>query len=316
MKSIGKIIPDKKIKKDPEDMGLLMKTIKAVHQASTNPTAVTPEELSGQRAEIERFSRLISSSSNIHIESFLAGNVPCERVIPDFSHRKDKIIMYCHGGGYTCGGLGYARVLATKLAVHTGLEVISFEYRLAPENPYPAQIEDAVAVWNYLMLKGYGASDIVVAGDSAGGNLALELCLKLSADERMLPLALVLMSPWTDMRAVNPSYETYKDKDPMLSYEYVVSVRGAYAGVDADFESPEFSPLLANLKMLPPTLIQVGSNEILRDDSEKLAKKLSKIGIQAKLEVYSECWHVFQQMPIHKASHALESVRSFLENIL
>ncbi len=316
MKSLKTIIPELKNKKDPEEMGILMKTIKAVHQVSTNPTAVTTEELSRQRSEIERFSKLITPSSAIIDVPFHVQSIPCEWISPDFSHRKDKIILYCHGGGYTCGGLGYARILAAKMAVHTGLEVVSFEYRLAPENPYPAQLEDAISIWDYLMLKGYGASDIVLAGDSAGGNLALELCLKLFHDERKLPCALILMSPWTDMRAVNPSYTEYKDKDPLLTYEYILSVRGAYAGFHADFSAPELSPLLAKLNMLPPTLIQAGSNEILRDDSEKLAKKLAKSGVRTKLEIYTGCWHVFQQMPVHKATHALDSMSEFLDNIL
>lgn len=318
MKSIKTILPERKNKKekDPEDMTLLMKTIKAVHQASVNPTAVTPEELHKQRTEVERFSKLITPNSSVQVIPLAVGDVPCEQVIPHFPHRTDKIILYCHGGGYTCGALGYARILAAKLAGHTGLEVYSFEYRLAPEHPYPSSLEDACAVWDFLMLKGYGAKDVFIAGDSAGGNLALELCLKLSEEKRLLPAGLILMSPWTDMRAVNPSYETYKDKDPMLSYEYIISVRSAFAGTEADFASPKLSPIFAELDCLPPTLIQVGSNEILRDDSEKFAKKLSKSGVKTKLEIYPGCWHVFQQMPISKASQALDAVMTFISEII
>lgn len=319
MRTLKTILPEKHIilrERDPERMDLLMKTIKAVHSLSVNATAVTPEELSRQRTEMELFSRLITPTFTYSVKSLSVDDIPCEWIYPDFSHRKDKIILYCHGGGYTCGGLGYARILSSKLANHTGLAVLSFEYGLSPENPYPGAINEAEKVWNYLMQLGFGADDVVVAGDSAGGNLALELCIRLREQERFLPKALVLFSPWTDMRANNPSYESNKDKDPTLTREYVVSVRAAYAGEEADFEDPHLSPLTDSLEDMPPMLIQVGSREILKDDSEKLAKKLSKNGRFARLEVYSGGWHVFQQMPIPKAQTALNSVKTFLDEIL
>ncbi len=318
MKAFTSILPDKKANKaaeNTEEMTLLMKTIKAVHQAAGNPALMTPEELSRQRSEMELFSKLVTPVLMLNVKSFTVGEIPCEWVSPEYPHRKDKVILYCHGGGYTCGKLGYARILANKLATHTGIETVSFEYRLAPENPYPAQIEDALKVWDHLMMLGYGANNVFLAGDSAGGNLALELVLKLKEQRRLLPGALILMSPWTDMRAESSTYESLKDKDPTITKDYVLSVRSAYAGPEADFEDPALSPLFADLEGFPPTLIQVGSNEILRDDSEKLAKKLMKADSYAKLEVYTGGWHVFQQMPIPKAAHALDSVRDFITKI-
>lgn len=320
MRTILSFFPEKqnidKKEKDPEKMDLLMRTIKAVHSQTVNPTAVTPEDLSRQRAEMEIFSRLATPPVGVSSHPFKVEDIPCELTTPDFAHRKDKIILYCHGGGYTCGGLGYARILASKLALHTGLEVFSFEYGLAPENPYPGPIEDGMKIWDYLMHLGYGANDCIIAGDSAGGNMALEICLRLKETERMLPKAMVLFSPWTDMRAVNPSYETLKEKDPTLTYEYVLSVRSAYAGYDANFEDPHLSPLLADLEGFPPALVQVGSNEILRDDSEKLVKKFDKSGVFARLEVIQGGWHVCQSMPIPRAIKALDSVKVFLDQIL
>lgn len=317
MKTFIPIIPNiSREERDPEEMGPLMKAIKAARSASSTPTVVTAEELAHKRSEIERFSRLATPVIGVSVSPFNIDEIKCEWVKPEHPHRTDKIILYCHGGGYTCGGLGYARILATKLALHTGLEVISFEYRLAPEYPYPTPIEDGLKVWDYLMHLGYGAKDIIISGDSAGGNMALEICVSLKESGRMLPKAMVLFSPWTDMRATNSSYETYKDKDPLLTYEYVLSVRHAYAGEREDYSDPHLSPLKADLEGFPTTLIQVGSNEILRDDSEKLAKAMKKYGVSAKLEVYSGGWHVFQQMPIHKASAALTAVYDFLQTIL
>ena len=301
---------------DPEKMDFLMKTIKAVHSSATNPSAVTAEELEKQRANVDTFSRLVTPVKVVTEESVMIEGINCEWVRPSFAHRTDKIILYCHGGGYISGGLGYARILAAKLASITGYEVVSFEYRLSPENRFPAAIEDATVVWNHLMYLGYGAGDVIVAGDSAGGNLALEMCFGLREQNRLMPRALILFSPWTDMTCTNNSYKTYKDKDPLLTMEYIMSARNAYAGADADFEADCYSPLYGNLSHMPPTLIQVGSNEILRDDSERMAKRYNKCGSYAKLEVYSGGWHVFQQMPIHKASEALTNVKIFLDEVI
>ena len=318
MRTPKKIISEIKLNikdEDPEKMDFLMRTIKRVHSSSTDQFASIPEELEKHRSSAEAFSKLITPNLMVEAEAFSIDEIKCEWVRPKFAHRKDSLILYCHGGGYISGGLGYAGVLASKLAAHTGLEVVSFAYRLAPENPYPAQLTDAMTVWDYLMKLGYGAREIIVAGDSAGGNLALELCLKLKEEGRILPKALILMSPWTDLTCTNGSYNTYKDKDPMLTYEYVNSARIAYAGVDVDYSVPELSPINADLSNMPSTLIQVGSNEILRDDSERLAKKYCKYDSLYRLEIYPGGWHVFQQMPIHKASQALNNVKDFIDQL-
>ena len=305
-----------KKEENPEKMDFLMRTIKAVHSAGSSTTADNSDELEKQRSNVDSFSRLITPILTVSESPFTVGSVNCEWVSPSFAHRVDKLILYCHGGGYISGGLGYARILAAKMASHTGIECVSFEYRLSPENKYPAAIEDATAVWDYLMQKGYGASDIILAGDSAGGNLALELCLKLKQEERKMPKALVLFSPWTDMTCSGNSYNTYKDKDLLLTKEYIMSARRAYAGEEADFSSPEYSPLFAELSSMPPALVQVGSNEILRDDSEMLVKRLRKSGSHARLEMYTGGWHVFQQMPIPRASQAIDNVKLYLDEVL
>lgn len=300
---------------DPEKLTLMLRAVKRLHSAATNPTA-SGEELKKQRAETEALYKLFTLPVGLHNESFKVGEIPCELIKPGFAHRTDTIIMYCHGGGYTCGGLGYSRILASKLAQHTGLQVVSFEYRLAPENPAPAAIDDGMSVWNFLMQKGYGAKNVILAGDSAGGNLALELTLRLRAQDRILPRGLILFSPWTDMSCSGNSYDTNKEKDPTITLEYVQCVRVAYAGENADFSDPSLSPLFADLSGMPPTLVQVGSHEVLRDDSEKLAKKITKAGGFSRLEVYQGGWHVFQMAPIPKATHAMEAVKSFIDTIL
>jgi len=300
---------------DEEKMDILMKTVKAMHSA-TDADLLNTEKFEEKRAATEQFSKLIAPKLQVNVIDFKVDGMSCEKVTPQFPHREDTVIMYCHGGGYVSGGLGYARILAGKLAQHTGLKVYSFEYRLAPEHQYPAALEDGKRMWDYLMLKGYGAKNVIIAGDSAGGNMALELCLWLKEEKRMLPKGLVLFSPWTDMRANSPSYEKYKDKDPLLTYEYVIAVRDAYIGKDADASDVRFSPLLADLTGFPPTYIQVGTNEILRNDSEQLLRNLKAYEVNSSIEVIKGGWHVFQQLPVPKATAALEQVNDFIKTIL
>lgn len=305
-----------KIREEFDNMDPLMVAVKAIHSVGVKGDYVSEEDLEHQRTSQDRFCRLVTPTKDVSYRKFDVAGIESEYSIPDFPHDKKHIIMYCHGGGYTCGNLNYARILSGKLSLSCGIEVISFAYRLSPENPYPAAIEDALSVWDYLMHLGYGASDIIIAGDSAGGNLALELCLRLKDAGRMLPGGLILFSPWTDMTMSGKSYTVWKDKDPMLTPEYILAVRGAYAGAEADFENPVYSPLFGDLSELPPTLIQVGSNEILRDDSELLADKLQQEGVFVRNEVYEGGWHVFQMLPLGISSRAMSSAAEFVDLLI
>lgn len=189
--------------------------------------------------------------------------------------------------------------------------MLSFEYRLAPEFPYPAAVEDALRAWDYLMLQGYGARDIVLAGDSAGGNLALVLCNRLKTAGRKLPGTLILMSPWTDMTMSGQSYTERAEIDPMLTPEYIEAVRLAYAA-GRDYRSNDLSPLFADFTGFPPTLIQVGDHEILYSDSEQLYQAMKRANVPCRLQVSEGMWHVFQMFPIRKASVAIENIARFL----
>lgn len=301
---------------EKEKMSPLMQAIKAVHSAASAGSSLSEEDLKRQRAGQELFSKLAAVPIGVSSHGFNAGNIRCEWTRQDFGHDTKHMILYCHGGGYTCGSINYARVLASKLSLYTGLSVFSFEYRLSPENPYPAAIEDALSVWDYLMRKGYGAREIILAGDSAGGNLALELCLKLKGADRFLPAGVVLMSPWTDMTMSGASYEECLAIDPMLTPEYIEACKRAYAPENEDFSTPEFSPVFGDFKGFPPVLVQVGTNEILRSDSELLIEKLTECGVFAELEVYEDSWHVFQQLPLKRSTKALNSAGTFIQKII
>ena len=170
----------RKLKTDAEKprMDPLMRALKALHSAGS-PEAMTPEELEHQRRNQEILGRLTAPMAGMEYEELSIGAMPAAWTRLKAPHGDRRVILYCHGGGYTSGNLGYSRILAAKLANATGYEVLSFEYRLAPEYHFPAPLEDAMRAWDYLMYQGYGAENVTVAGDSAGGNLALVLCRRL-----------------------------------------------------------------------------------------------------------------------------------------
>ncbi len=230
------------------------------------------------------------------------------------AHMKKYIILYCHGGGYSTGSSLYARTLTSKLAMSTSMDVLSFDYRLAPENPYPAATQDAMRVWNYLMLLGYGARDIIVAGDSAGGNLALSLTFKLKEEGRLLPRGLVLMSPWTDLTSSGKSHQTKADIDPVLNAAYLEDMIQNYAA-GQNLEDPYISPLFGEYEGFPPTYIQVGGNEILLDDSAMLYRKMLKANVSVKLDTFEGMWHVFQMSPFKTAYEAMDRNAEFIYDI-
>ena len=288
----------------------MMGALRAIHSAAS-PDSMAPDDLERQRKGQELLGRLVAPMLGMSWEPFDLGGMPAAWTRPERGHDKRHIILYCHGGGYTSGNLGYSRILAAKLANATGYEVLSFEYRLAPEHPYPAAVEDAVKAWDYLMYQGYGARDVVVAGDSAGGNLALVLTMLLRDAGRLLPRRLVLMSPWTDMTASGKSYRERRDADPMITMNYIQAVRAAYAP-GRELSSPMLSPLFGDFDRFPPVLIQVGTNEILMSDSVRLRDRLVQAGIPCRLEVWPDMWHVFQMFPMKKASQAMDSVGRFL----
>lgn len=289
----------------------ILAALRKVHNIAS-PASTAPEDLKRQRLGQETLGRLLTPPIGFSWEPFEIEGIPAAWVRPEGGHDRSKMILYCHGGGYTSGTLGYAWLLASRMALATGYEVLAFQYRLAPEHPYPEALEDARLVWEYLMFLGWGAREIILAGDSAGGNLALELALDLRDADRMLPWRLVLFSPWTDMTASGESYEACRDRDPLLTREYIEAVREAYAP-GADWAQAAYSPLFADLRGLPPTLIQVGGREILRDDSTRLHQNLQAAGVPAVLQTWPEMWHVFQMFPLKAAGEAMDQMARYLE---
>ena len=168
--------------------------------------------------------------------------------------------------------------------------------------------------WNHLMLHGYGARDVIVAGDSAGGNLALSLVHKLKQENRLLPRGLVLFSPWTDLTCSGKTYETRKMVDPILSKKYIEDMIQNYAQGE-NLDNPLISPLFGSFEGFPPTYIQVGDNEILLADAISLQKKMLRANVSVKLDVFKGMWHVFQMAPFKKALEAMDKSAEFIYDI-
>jgi acetyl esterase/lipase len=301
----------RKVEGEEKRLALMMRALKAVHTAGS-AESMAPEDLERQRAAQELLGRLVTPMIGMQWEPFDLEGMKAAWVRLEWGHDRHKVILYCHGGGYTSGNLGYSRPLASKLSQATGWETLCFEYRLAPEHPYPAAVEDALKAWDYLMYQGYGARDVTVAGDSAGGNLALVLLQRLKATGRQLPGHLVLMSPWTDMTASGASYTQRAQLDPSITKEYIYAVRKAYAGKEP-LDSPMLSPLFGDFTGFPPTLVQVGSCELLYSDAEQLQKRMAQAGVFCRLEEWGEMWHVFQMYPIKRAGEAMDHIRDFLQ---
>ena len=270
-------------------------------------------EIKRHRKQAELASRLATPKGNVERRRFRIGRIRCEEFKPAGKNEPDHVILYCHGGGYISGALDYAGNLAMKLALATGFTVYSFAYRLAPEHPYPAASEDADSVWDYITSKAADADHVLLAGDSAGGNMALCLTRRLIAEGRPAPRELLLFSPWTDMTGTAESYETNQDIDPILTKEFVMNSVRAYIG-DQDPADPAFSPLFGSFEDFPPVYIMAGRNGILLDDSVKLKDRIDQAGGTAVLDIEEKGWHVYQQMPVSIARKAMKRLAEHVKH--
>ncbi len=286
----------------------LMQLIRRVHGLVENP------DLEKHRQSQDYIGTILGNARDIRYREVDIGGMYGEWVSVNRAHMKKYVILHCHGGGYSTGSSVYARTLTSKLAASTSMDVLCFDYRLAPENPCPAALEDGMKAWNYLMLLGYGARDVILTGDSAGGNLALSLVLRLKQEGRILPRGMVLMSPWTDLTSSGRSFQTKADLDPVLNKAYIDKMVEAYAG-DRDLKDPFVSPLYGDFGGFPPTYIQVGENEILLSDSLRLHQAFVDANVPVRLDVCPGMWHVFQMSPMKAARAAMDKNAEFIYDI-
>ena len=231
---------------------------------------------------------------------------------------QDHVILQLHGGGYM-GAVRNAYYVFAGLynEVSHGCNVLTTDYRVAPEHPYPAALEDAVASYQWLLDKGYYGEQIIVAGDSAGGGLAMAMCMYLKDHHMPMPGGVVAMSPWTDLTASGESYETNYERDPLFgnTKDSLIYVND-YAG-DHDKMDCYISPLFGDFRGFPPMLIQVGSLEMLLSDSVSVAAKAREQGIRVRLSIYEGMFHVFQMayLNIPESKKAWAEVGKFIDVI-
>jgi epsilon-lactone hydrolase len=245
-----------------------------------------------------------------------AGGVPAEWVIAAGA-RDNAVVLYLHGGGYALGSIATHRRLAGEVSRATGAKALLIDYRLAPEHPYPAAVDDAVAAYRWLLDQGHAPAKLAVSGDSAGGGLAVAMLLALRDQGIPLPACAVPISPWVDMEASAESYTTCADIDPMVSQGGIKRFADWYLAGQDLAGAPYASPLHGDLSGLPPLLVQVGEAEVLRDDSTQLVDKARAAGVDATCEVSPDCPHVFHALPgVPEAEEALARLGAFVRTHL
>ena len=227
--------------------------------------------------------------------------------------RRQGVILYLHGGGYTCGDLEYALGFASTLASQCGSRVFCPAYRLAPEHPFPAALEDAVTAYRYLLGKGYPAQRITLCGESAGGGLCYSLCMKLKELSLPLPGAIVAISPWMDLTLSGDSYEPDRDHDLSLSKPLLAFYAKCYSD---QVENPLVSPIFGDFSNFPSSLIFAGGDELLLDDAKALHSKLTDSGCKSKLMVAPERWHSYVLYDLNENRDDIVTINHFLDHAI
>jgi monoterpene epsilon-lactone hydrolase len=265
------------------------------------------------RAGMERVAERVAS--DINCQPIDAGGVKAEWIIPP-NAAPDRVILYFHGGGYVMGSINTHRAMVARIARASQARALALDYRLAPEHPFPAAVEDATAGYRWLLAQGYQPNKIAIAGDSAGGGLVLATLIALRDSTIPLPACAIPISPWTDMEGTGASMKTNAGKDPMVAASGnggLFSMAKAYVG-NADPKNPLASPLHANYQGLPPLLIQVGATETLLDDSTRVAEKARAAGVQVDLEVWDDMihvWHVFAKL-LPEGQQAIDRIGQYV----
>jgi monoterpene epsilon-lactone hydrolase len=268
-----------------------------------------------ERAEVESMARLFKPLGPIQSEPVDANGVPAEWIrAPDLE--PTGVVLFIHGGSFNSGSIVSHRTLAGNVALASAARVLLIDYRLAPEHPFPAAVEDAVAAYGWLLAQGVAPSQLVVAGDSAGGTLTLALLVYLRDHNQPLPAAAVCLSPAPDLTFSGESWAFNSKKDLMLDKRKEREAVRIYLR-EADARGHLASPYFADLHALPPMLIQVGSHELLLSDSERFAEKAKAAGVDVTLEVWPEMQHEWQFAAkfLPEGRHAIARVGAFVAGV-
>jgi len=274
------------------------------------PNTLGTTSIAEQRAGMEAQLGSQALPDGVTVEEIRFGALSADWVtLPTSAH--GRVVLYLHGGGYVMGSRRTHRELASRIARDASARVLVLEYRLAPEHPFPAAVDDATEAYRWLRKQGIAASSIAIAGDSAGGGLTLATLLKLRDAGDALPACAVLLSPWTDLDGTGASAQPGGADDPMIPLAALRDMGKIYAQQSTN--NALASPLHANFKGLPPLLIQVGTRELLLDDSTRVADKARAAGVPVRLEIEDGAFHVWQAMPgLPEAAEAVKRIGAFV----
>ena len=229
---------------------------------------------------------------------------------------EDAVILHLHGGAYMSGGILQCRALASPICAAAGIRILTFSYRLAPKHPYPAQLEDALTAYRFLRDSGYAPDRIALLGESAGGNLALALTLRLRDLGEPLPAAIALLSPWVDLAQTGESYQTQREIDATLNAGELMEAAIDFSGGEARLKDPEISPVYADFTGFPPVMIHCGANELLLSDSEMLERALLRDHVDVRLIRWAGMCHVFQAFGFEESRASNQQTGLFLRRHL
>jgi acetyl esterase/lipase len=298
-----------------QSLSLNARVVRAGVRIVSKRTLSADSSVEAARGHLNALGRLVPrpprNTETIAVE---AGGVKADYIATAAS-RRDRHILYLHGGSYIAGCPGLYRDLTWRLATLCRARVLCIDYRLAPEDPFPAALNDSVAAYRWLLAQGVDPRYIILMGDSAGGGLVLATMLRLRDEGVELPAAAVVLSPWTDLALTGESFRLNAVIDPMIPVELAPRVvELCLAGTDP--RHPYASPLYGELTGLPPTLILVGSDEVLRDDAVRMADKMRIAGCSVEIEVWQHMWHAWQMLMrvMPEARAAIARIATFTQD--
>jgi len=271
--------------------------IKTVRKLLAAFPVMKDQSIQQLRAQMEGWVGSFPLPEGVSVEAVDAGGVPAEWVEAPGA-RGDTAFLYVHGGGYALGSAATARHLAAAISGAAATRVLSLDYRLAPEHPFPAAVDDAVAGFRWLVEQGTQPENVLIGGDSAGGGLTVATLVALRDAGDPMPAGGVCISPWVDLTCSSDSHRTKSEADPVIVHGDIHWLASLYLD-GRDPKTPLASPLFADLEGLPPLLIQVGSEEVLLDDAVGLDWRAREAGVDSTLEVWEDMihvWHIFFQM--------------------
>ncbi len=269
-----------------------------------------------RRAILGNGVRYLPMPPHVDVKQTTVGNIVAEWLRP-VGTTDNRAVVYLHGGAYTMGSCTTHRALASRIAIASQTPALLPEFRLAPEYPFPAALEDGVAIYRWLIEQGISPQKMVIAGDSSGGGLAIALTVLLRDKDVPLPAAITCLSPWADLELTGESLTTRAQVDPMCSLKESQYHAAHYIGKH-NARAPLVSPIYADLHGLPPILIQAGDREILLSDAIRLTERARKDGVGAELEVWDGMWHVWHLFAryVPEGQRAIDKIGAFIRKYL